>query len=149
LKGIAEQAKTAGIRVAWVTPQPLDTGEKGPTALTGYNLTLEKYAAGMQSIAEKNGGLFVDQFHPYLAILDKARAAPKVGYERITGGDAVHPGSAGQALMAYAILKGMHFPTRVSAVEIDLASPDGMKTVNCQVTGLTRAGDAISFERQD
>jgi len=149
LQGIADQAKSAGIRVAWVTPQPLDTSEPGPTALTGYNLTLEKYAAGMQSIAEKNGGLFVDQFHPYLAILDKARAAPKVAYERITGGDAVHPGPAGQALMAYAILKGMHFPTRVSAVEIDLASPNSMKTANCQISGLMRAGDGIRFQRQD
>ena len=38
-------------------------------------------------IADKNAGLFVDQFHPYLAVLDKARqAAPK--YNRITAGDA-------------------------------------------------------------
>jgi lysophospholipase L1-like esterase len=147
LQGIADQAK-AGIRVAWITPQPLDTGDQGPSALTGYNLTLEKYSAGVQTIVEKNGGLFVDQFHPYLAVLDKARArAPK--YDRITGGDAVHPGPAGQALMAYAILKGMHFPTRVSAVEIDLAASDRVKTVNCQVTGLVRAGDGIHFQRQD
>jgi lysophospholipase L1-like esterase len=148
LQGIADQAKTAGIRVAWVTPQPLDTGDQGPTALTGYNLTLEKYSAGVQAIVEKNGGLFVDQFHPYLAVLDKARAsAPK--YDRTTEGDAVHPGPAGQSLMAYAILKGMHFPTQVSTVEIDLAASDRVKTVNCQVTGLVRAGDGIHFQRQD
>jgi len=94
LQGIADQAKTAGIRVAWVTPQPLDTGDQGPTALTGYNLTLEKYSAGVQTIVEKNRGLFVDQFHPYLAVLDKARAsAPK--YDRTTEGDAVHPAPRG------------------------------------------------------
>ena len=52
-----------------------------------------------KEIADKNDGLFVDQFHPYLAVLEKARgASPK--YSRITAGDAVHPGFPGQALMA-------------------------------------------------
>jgi lysophospholipase L1-like esterase len=148
LQGMADQAKKAGIRVAWVTPQPLDTGDQGETALTGYNQTLEKYAAGVKEVAEKNGGLFVDQFHPYLAVLDKARAAaPK--YERITAGDAVHPGPPGQALMAYAILRGLHFPARVSAVDIDPVANDGVRTTNCKVTGLTRDGDTIRFQRED
>jgi lysophospholipase L1-like esterase len=148
LQGIANQAKAAGIRVAWVTPQPLDTADQGETALTGYNLTLEKYSAGVGSIAEKNGGLFVDQFHPYLTTLDKARAAaPK--YNRITGGDAVHPGPAGQSLMAYAILKGLHFPTQVSSVEIDVAANDSARTTNCKVTEVVCKGDSVRFQRED
>jgi lysophospholipase L1-like esterase len=148
LQGMADQAKKAGIRVAWVTPQPLDTGDQGPTALTGYNQTLEKYSAGVRTIAEKNGGLFVDQFHPYLAVLDKARTAnPK--YDRITGGDAVHPGPAGQALMAYAILKGLNFPSQVSSVEIVDSPTNNIKTTNCQVSGLRHKGESISFERTD
>ncbi len=91
LQGMADQAKKAGIRAAWATPQPLDTDKQGPTALTDYNLTLEKYSDGVKTIAEKNDGLFVDQFHPYLAVLDKARMASSK-YTRITAGDAVHPG---------------------------------------------------------
>ena len=63
LQGMADQAKAAGIRVAWATPQPLDNGDQGPTALTAYNLTLEKYSEGVKTIAEKNGGRFTDQFH--------------------------------------------------------------------------------------
>ncbi len=148
LQGMADQAKAAGIRVAWVTPQPLDNGDQGPTALTAYNLTLEKYSAGVGDIAQKNGGRFVDQFHPYLAVLDKARgAAPK--YDRITGGDAVHPGPPGQSLMAAAILKGLNFPALVSAVSIDLAAPDAAKTVNCKISGLKRDGGTVRFERLD
>src|SRR5580693_8972782 len=46
LQGMADQAKAAKIRVAWVTPQPLDGGEPGHTALTGYNQTLERYSDG-------------------------------------------------------------------------------------------------------
>jgi len=53
LQGIADQAKAAGVRVAWCTPQPLDGDEAGPTALTGYNLTLEKYSEGVKTISEK------------------------------------------------------------------------------------------------
>src|SRR5436853_2468290 len=33
LHGMADQAKSTGIRVAWVTPQPLDNAEPGTTAL--------------------------------------------------------------------------------------------------------------------
>src|SRR5262249_6843412 len=42
LQSMAEQAKAAKIRVAWVTPQPLDAADQGKTALTapGYNQTL-------------------------------------------------------------------------------------------------------------
>lgn len=148
LQGMAEQAKIAGIRAAWVTPQPLDTAEQGQTALTGYNLTLERYSAGVKTIAERNGGLFIDQFHPYLSVLDKARAAGSK-YDRITGGDAVHPGGPGQTLMAAAILKGMSFPSAVSGVELDLASKDSVKAINCKVTKLKIEGDSVQFERLD
>jgi lysophospholipase L1-like esterase len=149
LEGMAEQAKAANLRVAWITPQPLDTGDQGPTALVGYNQTLEKFSdQGVAAVAHKNGGLFVDQFHPYLAVLDKARGkAPK--YQRITGGDAVHPGPAGQALMAASILKGMHFPKRVASVEI----ADAFRLVaaeNCKVIGPElRKDNAIEFTQTD
>jgi lysophospholipase L1-like esterase len=147
LKGMAEQAKAANIRAAWVTPQPLDNGDQGPTALTGYNQTLEKYSEGVKTIADQNGGLFVDQFHPYLAVLDKARAAgPK--YDRITAGDAVHPGEPGQALMAASILKGLHLPPLVSSVEIDAAA----KTVagkQAEVTDLSVTESGVTFNRLD
>jgi lysophospholipase L1-like esterase len=148
LQGMAEQAKKAGIRVAWVTPQPLDTDKQGPTALTDYNLTLEKYSDGVKKIAEKNDGLFVDQFHPYLAVLDKARSAGSK-YDRITAGDAVHPGGPGQALMATAILKGLNFPAQVSSVEIDLAAKASPKTANSKVSELKIDGDTVRFERED
>lgn len=148
LQGMADQAKAAGVRVAWVTPQPLDTADPGATALTGYNQTLEKYSEGVQTIAAKNGGLFVDQFHPYLAVLDKARAAgPK--YERITAGDAVHPGPPGQALMAFAILQGLHFPKQVSSVDISLAEAPQANATNCRVTELARDGEGVRFVRED
>src|SRR5205823_4919439 len=43
LQGMADQAKEAKIRVAWVTPQPLDTAEAGKTEPNKYNPTLEQF----------------------------------------------------------------------------------------------------------
>jgi len=118
LQGIADQAKAAKIRVAWVTPQPLETKEPGALS-TGYNETLERFSDGVEQIARKNGGSFVDQFHPYLAVMSKARASdPKSTY--IMGGDPVHPGPTGQVVMAAAILKGLDFQRLITSVEIDL-----------------------------
>ncbi len=147
LQGMADQAKAANIRVAWVTPQPLDTAEQGPTALTGYNQTLEKFSDGVKATAEKNGGLFVDQFHPYLKALDGARGkSPK--YDRITGGDAVHPGPPGQALMAASILKGLNFPSLVSSAELDAAGKV-LAVKNCTVDNAVAKDGGLSFSRLD
>ncbi len=148
LQGMANQAKAANIRVAWATPQPLDTAEQGPTALTGYNQTLEKLSEGVKVIADKNGGVFVDQFHPYLAALDRARGkGPK--YDRVTGGDAVHPGSPGQALMAASILKGLNFPSLVSSAEIDAAGGKVVAAKNCTVENVAKKDGGLSFSRLD
>jgi lysophospholipase L1-like esterase len=148
LQGIAHQATAAQIRVAWITPQPLDTAEQGKTALTGYNQTLEKFSAGVEEIAQKNDGVFVDQFHPYLAVLDKARTATE-RYPRITEGDAVHPGPSGQALMAGSILKGLHFPGLVSSAEIDAAEGKVVRAERCKVTDVEGKEGHIRFRRQD
>jgi lysophospholipase L1-like esterase len=143
LQGIADQAAAAKIRVAWVTPQPT---ERGPEA-GGYNDTLEKFSAGVGEIAKKNSGVFCDQFHPYQSVMLKAREPnPKI---TIMGGDAVHPGPPGQALMAASILRGMHFPREVSSVAID-ANAKGVepRMTNCKVT-LLPAKSGVRFQRLD
>lgn len=148
LQGIADQAKAANIRVAWCTPSPFERPDVGP-AIQGYNETLEKYSAGVQKIAATNGdALFIDQFHPFVAAMDKARAAdPK---NRIGGGDAVHPGPAGQTLMAWSILKGMSFPSVVASVDIDVASNTVVKNVNCAIDGLkVDAAGKVEFNQKD
>lgn len=146
LQGMADQAKAAGIRVAWITPSPVEKAEEG-RAIEGYNQTLEKYSEGVKQIAEGNGGLFIDQFHPFVAAIDKAREAdPK---NRIGGGDAVHPGPPGQAVMAWAILKGLNFPRLVSQVELDAAQPKIVASEKCQVSELAAKDGGLSFQRAD
>ncbi|MBV9125568.1 MAG: SGNH/GDSL hydrolase family protein, partial [Planctomycetes bacterium] len=146
LQGIADQAEAADIRVAWITPSPVEKAEKGPP-LEGYNQTLEKFSKGVKVIAAKNDGLFIDQFHPFLHLEEKARAANPGN--RIGGGDVVHPGPPGQAIMAWAILKGMHFPTLVAAVDIDAAAAKVLRADQCQVTDLAVKEGTITFQQQD
>ena len=148
LQGMADQATAANIRTAWVTPQPLDNDEQGKTALTGYNQTLEKFSEGVRAISEKNSGKFVDQFHPYLQVLDAARSKADK-YNRITAGDAVHPGPPGQALMAASILKGMNFPSLVAAVEIDAKQNKVVSQENCTVEGLQATATSVKFKKLD
>jgi len=148
LQGMADQAKKANIRTAWVTPQPLDNDDQGATALTGYNQTLEKFSLGVNQIAEKNGGQFVDQFHPYLKVLDAARGKNSK-YERITAGDAVHPGPPGQALMAASILQGLNFPTLVAGVTIDARQNKVTSQENCQIEELETTAQGMEFTKLD
>ena len=148
LQGMAEQARAANIRVAWCTTSPVEIQADGPSIM-GDNLNLEKFCEGVKQIAATNGNaLFVDHFHPFAAVIDKARAAnPK---NKIGGGDPVHPGPPGQAVMAAGILKGMSFPTVVSAVEIDAAASKVVLAQNCAIDGLTVSADGkIEFQQTD
>jgi lysophospholipase L1-like esterase len=146
LQGIADQAKAANIRVAWITPQPVEHNPGTPAE--AYNKTLEKFSAGVGDIAKKNDGLFADQFHPYWAVIDKARKAGEKG--RITAGDAVHPGPPGQTLMAASILKALGFPKLVSTVEVTLdPNSAGGKAKNCGITDVKATAAGVSFKRQD
>ena len=148
LQSMADQAKAANIRVAWLTTSPVEIPAEGPSIM-GENLNLEKFCAGVKQIAETNGGaLFVDHFHPFAAVIDKARAAnPK---NRIGGGDAVHPGPPGQVVMAEGILKGMSFPTVVASVEIDAGSKKVVQNQNCAIDGVkVNAEGKIEFQQTD
>jgi lysophospholipase L1-like esterase len=149
LQGMADQAKAAKIRVAWITPQPLDTGDPGKTEPNAYNKTLEQFSEqGVKEVAQKNDGVFVDQFHPYLAVLNKARGETDK-YNRITAGDAVHPGFPGQSLMAASILKGLSFPKLVASIEIDAAKASATASKNCTAAQVGAKDGGVAWEQRD
>ena len=146
LQGIADQARSNHIRVAWLTPQPFEKREDGP-AIEGYAATLEKFSEGVKAIAETNAGAFADQFHPCLDVINKARAESPGN--RVMGGD-VHPGPSGATLMASSILKALNFPTLVSAAEIDATKLAATKTEQCQITDIGNGTNGgLTFIRRD
>jgi lysophospholipase L1-like esterase len=144
LQGMLDQMKGKGIRVAVLSSSPVEKQEDG-TALEGYNQTLEAFAANAKEIATKSNASFVDQFHPHVAVLQKARDA-RAG-NRINGGDAVHPGPPGQLLMAWAILKGLNAPALVSCAEIDAGRARATAHQGCAITGVKKSSGGVSFLR--
>jgi len=149
MQGIADQAKAANIRVAWCTPQACENPKDKLAINTAGNRNLERFSQGVKQTAAANGNaLFIDQFHPFLAVIDKARSAnPKT---RVGGGDQVHPGPPGQTLMAATILQGMSFPTLAAAVEINAQNRKVVENRNCTVEGLTVSADGrIKFKQKD
>ena len=101
----------------------------------------------MKEVAAASGAAFADQFHPFLACPGKARSASPAN--RIGGGDAVHPGPPGQAIMACAILKGLGFPRLVSTAEIDAAAGKVAEADHCKVDELTVNAGGVKFQRLD
>ena len=84
-----------------------------------------------------------------MAIMMKQRSANPRAF--IGGGDAVHPGPAGHTLMAWAILKGLHAPSLVSTVELDVTATGGgvAGTEKCRVSNVKIEQGTLSFDRVD
>jgi lysophospholipase L1-like esterase len=146
LQGMLEQMKPRNVRVAVLSSSPVEKKEDGP-ALEGYNQTLEIFAANAKEVAEKNGATYVDQFHPHVAALQRARDASMTN--RVNGGDAVHPGPPGQLLMAWGILKGLHAPALVSSLEINADQGRVVESRNCTAAGVRKTADGVRFLRAD
>ncbi len=137
-----------GARVALLTPQPIEDRRPDPDK-DERNQSLRKFSDGLKAVCSKENALFVDQFDPYMAIMMKQRAAdPRA---QIGGGDAVHPGPAGHTLMAWAILRGLHAPTLVSRVELDVAASgsEAARAEKCRVSNVKFDQGTLSFDRLD
>ncbi|HEY5914634.1 MAG TPA: SGNH/GDSL hydrolase family protein [Verrucomicrobiae bacterium] len=143
---IAKILKANGVRVAFLTPQPIEDKRPDPDKDV-RNESLRRFSDGLKEVAGKTGETFVDQFDPYMAIMMRQRDTDPAAI--IGGGDAVHPGPAGHTLMAWAVLKGLGASAMVSRVEIDRAGSKVSAAEGCRVTNLKVAGDSISFDRLD
>lgn len=142
---IAKVLQGAGARVAFLTPQPIEDKRPDPDQDV-RNQSLRQFSDGLKDVAEKSHAAFVDQFAPYLTLMLAARSNdPKA---IIGGGDAVHPGPAGQTLMAWAVLKGLGATPAVSKVEIQ-GDGKSATTEACRVEKLARTEHGLTFDRLD
>ena len=149
---LAHGLKEAGARVALLTPSPEERYEAGQPAGSAYNKMLAKYSQGLQGVAAKEGVLFVDQFTPFVRVIEDGRKAGVLGAAgdpRLVP-DGVHPNWAGHLVMAAAILKGLGAPALVSHLEIDAAAAKVKAAQGCTAEILPGAGDGIlAFRRAD
>jgi len=147
---LVQQLKAVGTRVALVTPSPEERYEADKPAGSNYNLMLWKYSWGLKEIADKEGVLFIDQYTPFVQIIENGR---KAGVLSTTPGgprlipDGVHPNAAGHIVMAAALLKGMHAPALVSRVAIDGETKTVIDAKSCKVEFV--GGADFAFKRTD
>ena len=134
-----------GARVAFLTPQPIEDKRADPDQDV-RNQSLRSFSDGLKEVAAKTGAKFVDQFDPYLRIMMAERAKDPKAF--IGGGDAVHPGPAGQTLMAWAVLKGLGADPLVSSASLDYVAKSGTGE-NCQIDHVSVTGGRLSFDRTD
>jgi lysophospholipase L1-like esterase len=147
---LVQQLKAAGARVALLTPSPEERYEADQPAGSGYNTMLAKYSQALKTIAEKEGVPFVDQYTPFVQVIESGRKAgilsPTQGGARLIP-DAVHPNLAGHVVMASAILKGLEAPALVSRVELDGTARKVISADGCKVE--LRDGADLTFSRLD
>lgn len=142
---IAKVLSGAGARVAFLTPQPIEDRRPDPDKDV-RNESLRRFSDGLRDVATSAKAAYVDQFAPYMELMLAARAKDPKAF--IGGGDAVHPGPAGQTLMAWAVLKGLGASPKVSHVEIQAGS-NAARTQDCTLSKLSVNGNTVTFDRLD
>jgi lysophospholipase L1-like esterase len=140
---MVEMAKAAGVRVALVSPNAVET--RNNPGLAKYLETQQQFYAPLKEIAEKHSLPFVDQYAVTRKTLEKM-AADRTAVKAFP--DAVHTNDTGGLLMAHTILVGLHAPALVSDVTIDAARKEA-KASRCKVAGVSGEADGLSFTRTD
>lgn len=146
LKGteqMLEAAKGAGIRVGLVSPNAVDRRIQERFKL--YVETQKQFYAPLQDLAKKHGCSFADQYAITRAAIEKMEADNASSV--IPYYDGFHTSPPGGLLMAHAILAALHAPAQVSQVAIDAQGK--VQAESCDVSGLQRDNDVLTFERRD
>jgi lysophospholipase L1-like esterase len=122
------------VRLTLLQPSPFDDVTRPPTFEGGYNAVLVRYGEYVKELAKKEGVDAADLNTSVVAALKKANETDAETAKKIIA-DRVHPGPAGQLLMAAALLKAWNAPSLVTEVEINVDG-DRMKLVKETNTAL-------------
>ena len=136
-----------GVRITLIQPSPFDDVTRKPNFEGGYNQVLVRYGEFVKSLAEKEGASVADLNTPVVAAIKKAVEINATGAQDLIR-DRVHPGPAGQLLMAEALLKAWNAPALVASIELDAASAKIVKEENTKLDNLQVNG-TISWTQRD
>lgn len=136
-----------GIRITAIQPSPFDDVTRAPNFEGGYNNVLIRYGQFVKELAEKEKLGVADLNTAVVAALQKANATD-AELSKKTINDRVHPGPAGQLLMAAELLKAWKAPAIVSAVTLDAGSGKVAESVRTKVSGV-KTGAEVSWTQLD
>ena len=124
-----------GIRITVIQPSPFDDVTQEPKFEGGYNGVLLRYGEFVKDLGQRQNLNVADLNNPVVAALQKAKMTdPKVAGNLIP--DRVHPGPAGQLLMATELLKSWKAPATVTKVQIDARNKSVTEAGSTKVTAL-------------
>jgi lysophospholipase L1-like esterase len=135
------------VRLTLIQPSPYDDVTRKPNFGDGYNQVLIQYGEFVKELARKEGATVADLNTSVVAALKKAMEIDPDHANSLIF-DRVHPGPAGQLLMAEALLKAWNAPAVVSTVELDAATAKVAKQENAKVDNL-KANGTISWSQLD
>ena len=141
----ARQLAAAGVRVAFITPKPVERTAK-PAELDG-NKSLAKFSAGLSEVAQSTGARYANAFQPLLDLL-------VAGHEKqpnisLTGGDGVHPDPAGHLIVGWAFLTALGATGDVSSATVDADALKATQVENCKVDQVSKVDGVVKFTRLD
>jgi len=136
-----------GVRVTLIQPSPYDDVTRPAGFEGGYNAVLVRYGQFIKELAQKEKLDVADLNASVVAALEKAKASDPETAKKIIA-DRVHPGPSGHLLMAEALLKAWNAPAMVTAVEIDAAKAQAVRTENAAVSDL-KESNGLTWTQSD
>ncbi len=142
------QEHLPGVRLVLIEPSPYDDVTKAPNFPGGYNGVLDRYSAFVRQLAAEHHLSCVDLNTPLVDVMKKMQAEnPTLAHEVIP--DRVHPSAAGQLVMAQGILQSWNAPATVTAVNIDAAKNEAVRSDNTEVSEIKTANGVLSWTQDD
>jgi lysophospholipase L1-like esterase len=141
------KSNVPGVRITLIQPSPYDDVTQKPTFEGGYNQVLIRYGEFVKNLADKEGAAVADLNTSVVAVVKKAAEINSTGARDLIR-DRIHPGPAGQLLMAEALLKAWNAPPVVASVELDAASAKIVKEENTKLDNLQVNG-TMSWTQHD
>jgi len=136
-----------GLRLTLIQPSPYDDVTRPAGFEGGYNAVLVRYGQFVKELAQKQACDAADLNTSIVAALEKAKATDAETAKKIIA-DRVHPGPSGHLLMAEALLKAWNAPALVTAVEIDAAKAQAVRTENTVVSDL-KESNGLAWTQTD
>lgn len=149
-RSIVKTVKAAlpAVRFTLIRPSPFDDVTRKPAFEGGYNAVLARYGDFVAGLAAETGQTVADLNVPVVAALQRAEATDHENAAKIIA-DRVHPGPAGQILMAECLLKAWKAPSVVSSVIISAAGRPKATVQNCRVSNLKTSNGTLSWTQKD
>jgi lysophospholipase L1-like esterase len=146
LTAMTQAFKKAGARVLLGSPGIIDTVPHWVKSAKGtqedLNLALSQFRNVGLQVAAAEGVAFADVFRPMLLADHQAETLHGPQF-RVAGKDGVHPGWAGQVVMAYAFLKGMGLGGDLGTITL---GADGQATVTAGHEVVSSDGGKITLK---